>query len=94
MLTSDTVTKRAITWYAIAQVTLSKNGSMQASGCFSKASAYLDVLNLPYHKCCGKKCAENLREYAEKLAFDFMKSGDVCVNTYLGDNIDINKYFE
>jgi len=89
MLNESTVLTRAITWYVLAEVS-AHNGHPSTSGVYSKASAYLDVLDLPYHKCCGDKCSDNVIEYASRLATAYLnQNGIPPLNTYIEENINL-----
>jgi hypothetical protein len=94
MLSYDEVLKRAITWYVLATY---NEGHPNNSTAYSKAHAYIDVLNLPYHKCCGIKCAENLKEYAKGLAYGYKTfeiihdhNPPIMINEYIRERLDLN----
>ena len=94
MLAEYTVKERAITWYAIA--VLSNLEGNHETGSFCKASAYLDVLNIPWNKCNGPCNRESFQEYATGLALDYVDLNDILgydnFNQYLKDTIDPEFY--
>ena len=92
MLDQETVLKRAITWQALGEwLVLTKNHTKSAYP-FSKASAYMDVLDLPHSRQCGVECIENLTAYAKQLAEEFLRSGDSDLNQFLDESINLNYY--
>ena len=96
MLAEYTVKERAITWYAIAE--LSKLEGNHDIGSFCKGSAYLDVLNIPWNKCNGIYNRESFREYSLQLAQDYFDLNHIlgydCFNQYLKDTINPDFYKE
>jgi len=94
MLNEATVIERAIRWYAIAKVA-QKEVHNNSAVSFGKASAYMDVLSLPWEKVCGDQCRVNLMEYATKLANAFMMVNDdrICLASYLDEHVKLN-YWE
>ena len=93
MLTEEEVIKRSIRWYVIAGVTKEIDGQAKSASIYSKASAYLDVLNLPWHKECGNKCRENLQEYADILSIKYINSNEKNLQLFMDENIDLNKWY-
>jgi hypothetical protein len=66
MLSEKRIRELSIRWYFLALVA-QKESAEKAAPIFSKAHAFIYVLNLPSDISCGKKSEDGLKLYAEKL---------------------------
>jgi hypothetical protein len=93
MLSESRVRELAIRWYFLALLA-QKESAKKAAPIFSKAHAFIYVLEFPSDISCGKKSEDGLKLYAEKLleAWLYESTGDAAliVNDWLGTHASVN----
>ena len=89
MLDQVNVLERAIRWRAIATVAVLNKEIGAGATAFAKESAYIDVLNVPWHKQEGVLTRESIQGYADGLATKFILESGNNLMQFLDDNVKL-----
>jgi hypothetical protein len=94
MLSEIRVRELAVRWYFIALHCEATHDSGKAAPVFSKAHAFIMVLDLPSSISCGKLSDDGLKKYVkvllEKWQIDSVGDETLSVGSWLTENVHID----
>ncbi len=89
MLSESKVRELAIRWYFLALKAQHEN-SKSAPQLFSKAHAFIHVLDLPADIQCGKKSQDGLKTYCKALLAQWGTAPDDNIVAWLNSNVKLD----